>query len=299
MEAEVVVKPEWLKIRPSSNTDFSKIKNALRKRGLVTVCEEAHCPNMAECWHDEGTATFMVMGDTCTRGCRFCAISKGIEGRPLDPFEPKKIADAIKEMGLDYAVITSVDRDDIPDEGSSHFARCIDEIKKSLITRVEVLIPDFNANPTLIKKVVDAEPDVIAHNIETVERLQGKIRDRRAGYKKSLEVLKIVKEQNSEILTKSSIMVGLGEEFDEVVETMKSLRSVDCDILTLGQYLKPKNRNLAVVEYVRPDVFRKYKEIGEKLGFKYVASGPFVRSSYRAGEFFVKNILEVGSYQEK
>lgn len=299
-------KPDWLKIRPAHNTDFSRIKNALRKRGLVSVCEEANCPNMAECWHNEGTATFMVLGDTCTRGCKFCAVKTAMKGKPVDPFEPKKLADAIKEMKLDYAVITSVDRDDLPDEGSGHFARCIVEIKKAHPkTRIEVLIPDFSGRPELLKKIVGAMPDVIAHNIETVRSLQRKVRDPRAGYEQSLRVIENIKKMDERIYSKSALMLGLGEKKEEVVQAMKDLRSAGCDILTIGQYLKPKNKFLKVEEYVKPEVFDEYRKIGEDLGFLYVASGPFVRSSYRAGELFIKNLIdrkstgkEVGLSQE-
>ncbi len=290
---EELRKPDWLKIRPAHNTDFSKIKGALRKRGLVTVCEEAHCPNMAECWHNEGTATFMVLGDTCTRGCKFCAVKTSRKGNPVDPFEPKKLAEAIAEMQLDYAVITSVDRDDLPDEGASHFARCISEIKKAHPkTNVEVLIPDFSGKPELLKKIVDAMPDVIAHNVETVKSLQRKVRDPRAGYEQSLKVLENIKRMDQKIFSKSALMLGLGETREEVVQAMKDLRSVGCDILTIGQYLKPKNKFLKVEEYVKPEAFEEYKRIGESLGFLYVASGPFVRSSYRAGELFIKNLID-------
>ncbi len=290
---EVLSKPEWLKIRPAYDTDFSKVKNALRKRGLVTVCEEANCPNMAECWHNEGTATFMVLGDTCTRGCRFCAVKTAMKGRILDPFEPQKLADAIAEMGLDYAVITSVDRDDLPDGGASHFAQCIARVKKKRpATRVEVLIPDFKGEIDPLKKIIEAKPDVIAHNIETVRSLQRSVRDPRAGYEQSLKVLKNVKRIDPLIYTKSAIMLGLGETKEEVVQAMKDLRAVGCDIFTIGQYLRPKSKHLAVKEYVSPEVFRELKRIGEELGFIYVASGPFVRSSYRAGELFMKALLE-------
>jgi len=288
-----VVKPDWLKIRPSSTTDFSIIKDALRKRGLVTVCEEANCPNMAECWHNEGTATFMVMGDTCTRGCHFCAIKTAFKGNPLDPFEPLKLAEAIAEMKLDYAVITSVDRDDLVDQGSSHFAQCIRMIRmKHPSTRIELLIPDFRAEFDPIKQIVDAGPDVVAHNVETVRSLQRKVRDFRAGYDQSLETLRIIKRINPKMFTKSALMLGLGETKEEVVQAMKDLRAAGCDIITLGQYLKPKSKKLPVKEYVHPDVFRDYERIANDLGFLYVASGPFVRSSYRAGELFMKNLLK-------
>lgn len=288
-----VSKPYWLKITPTSTTDLSKMKGILKKRGLVTVCEEANCPNMAECWHNEGTATFMVLGDTCTRGCKFCAIKTSSKGKPIDEKEPEKIADAIKEIGLNYAVITSVDRDDLEDNGSSHFAKCITTIKeKHPKTMVEVLIGDFQGNIEDLKRIIKAKPEVIAHNIETIKELQLKVRDPRANYNQSLNVLKNVKKINPKMITKSSIMVGLGETKEQVIETMKDLREVGCDILTLGQYLKPRNKFLKVEEYVKPEVFEEYKKIGEELGFLYVASGPFVRSSYKASEFYVKGMLK-------
>lgn len=286
-------KPDWLRIKPKGDNDFSKIKQALRKRGLVSVCEEANCPNMAECWHNEGTATFMVLGDTCTRGCKFCAIKTNLEGQAVDIFEPIKLADAITEMGLDYAVITSVDRDDLEDGGAEHFARCIREIKKRTpSTMVEVLIGDFQGNKKDLQKIIDAKPDVIAHNIETIDRLQKKVRDLRANYKQSLGVLEFVKKQNKDIFTKSSIMLGVGETKEEVTQSMKDLREIGCDVFTLGQYLKPKNKVMKVEEWVSPEKFEEYKKIGEDIGFLYVASGPFVRSSYRAGELFMKNLIK-------
>lgn len=285
-------KPAWLKIRPAYNTDFSKIKQALRKRKLTTVCEEANCPNMAECWHDESTATFMIMGDTCTRACKFCAVKTAFPARPLDHDEPRKIAEAIKEIKLDYAVITSVDRDDLEDGGASHFAECIRQIRKEIpSTHIEVLIPDFGGSVDALKKIIEARPDVIGHNIEVVKELQKKVRDQRANYEQSLDVLKNVKELSPDTYTKSSIMLGLGETKEQVINAMKDLRSVQCNILTIGQYLKPKNKMLEVEEYIKPEVFEDYKKLGEELGFLYVASGPFVRSSYRAGELFIKNVL--------
>jgi lipoyl synthase len=296
---ETLIKPDWLKISPSSKTDFSHLKGILRSKGLVTVCEEAHCPNMAECWHEAKTATFMVMGDTCTRGCRFCAVAKAQKGRPLDPDEPKKTAEAIAEMQLDYAVITSVDRDDLPDGGAGHFAAVITAVKKAHPNCiVEVLIPDFKGNKADLKTIVDARPEVIAHNVETVPSLQ-KIRDPRATFDQSLAVLRMVKEINPAIFTKSAFMVGLGETEEEMHDAMKALRSVGCDFLTIGQYLKPKNRQLDVKEYVRPELFAAYKEKGEQLGFLYVASGPFVRSSYRAGEYFITSIIKAKNDQRQ
>ena len=278
-------------IRPSSKTDFSFIKAALRSRGLVTVCEEAQCPNMAECWHETGTATFMVMGDTCTRGCKFCAVKTARKGVPLDPHEPQKLSEAISIMHLDYIVITSVDRDDLPDQGAGHFAQCIARIRKDHPQCcIEVLIPDFRGELDCIKTITEARPDVIAHNLETVRSLQSKVRDPRANYEQSLRVLRVVKRLDPLIFTKSSLMLGLGETESEVEQAMLDLRAAGCDMLTLGQYLKPREKPLAVVEYVSQLKFDSYKSAGEKKGFAYVASGPFVRSSYRAGELFVKSV---------
>ncbi|NOZ80230.1 MAG: lipoyl synthase [DPANN group archaeon] len=285
-------KPSWLKIRPSTDRDFSIIKNALRRRGLVSVCEEARCPNMAECWKEQETATFMVMGDTCTRGCKFCAIRTARIGRPLDPKEPEKLADAIAEMNLHYAVITSVDRDDLPDQGAGHFAACIRAIRKARPdTHIEALIPDFRGERERLREIIKARPDVIAHNVETVPRLQQDVRDPRASYAQSLNVLRTIKELDPTIRSKTSLMLGLGETAEEVASVMKDLREAGCDILTLGQYLRPGNRFLEVKEYVHPEQFERYRKQGETLGFLYVASGPLVRSSYRAGELFREHLL--------
>ena len=285
-------KPQWLKIQPPNTEKFVKIKETLRKYNLHTVCEEAHCPNIPECWSG-GTATFMILGDVCTRGCKFCQVNASAKGKPIDHYEPLKLAFAIKEWNLDYIVITSVDRDDLEDQGSEHWVKCITEVKKRTPgLLVEVLIPDFRGDMVCVKKVVDAKPDVIAHNVETVRRLQSTIRDRRAGYEQSLAVLAAVKEMNSKIFTKSSIIVGFGETDQEILQTMKDLRAVGVDILTIGQYLRPSDWHLPVADYVSPEKFEFYKAMGEDIGFSYVASGPFVRSSYRAGELFVKNVLK-------
>jgi len=285
-------KPEWLKIKIAINDEFSNIKNTLKKHELHTVCESAHCPNISECWNT-GTATFMLMGDVCTRGCRFCAVKTGNPMQKLDANEPKKLAQALKEIKLfDYVVLTSVNRDDLEDGGASHFAECIKEIKKAYPEIiVEVLIPDFKGDVKALKKIIDAKPEVIAHNIETVERLQRKVRDVRANYKQSVMVLENVKKLNPKIYTKSSIMLGLGEEDEEVIQAMKDLRAVNVDILTIGQYLMPTDWHLAVNEYVPPEKFEYFRNKALKLGFLFCASGPFVRSSYKAGELFVKNVI--------
>jgi lipoyl synthase len=284
-------KPEWLKVKPPSGENYKRIKELSTGLGLHTVCEEAHCPNIGECWGG-GTATFMLLGDVCTRGCRFCAVTSGNPKQVVDVFEPAKIAYALKQMNLNYVVLTSVDRDDLKDGGADHFAKTILETRKNCPQMlIEVLTPDFQGNPDDIKKVVDAHPDVFAHNIETVERLQSIARDRRANYQQSLNVLKSVKQMDDSIYTKSSIMLGLGERNDEVIQAMKDLRAVDVDILAIGQYLRPSSWNLAVEEYIAPSKFMNLKEIGDSLGFKFVASGPLVRTSYRAGEFFIENLV--------
>ena len=287
----MTLKPEWLKIRPPSGEKYLMIKGLKEGLELHTVCEEAHCPNIYECWGG-GTATFMVMGDLCTRHCRFCAVKSGRPNGYLDPLEPVKLAYAIRRMNLRYVVVTSVDRDDLEDGGVSHFAACIREIRRlNPSIYIEVLIPDFRGDVEALKRVVEARPHVVAHNIETVRRLTPAVRDPRAGYDQSLAVLENIKKLDRGIYTKSSIMVGLGETKEEVVSAMEDLRRVGVDFLTIGQYLQPSKGHIPVKEYVHPDVFEEYRLIGESLGFKYVASGPLVRSSYKAGEYFiVKNL---------
>lgn len=284
-------KPEWLRVKYPTGQNYEKIKSVLRSHSLHTVCEEAHCPNVAECWGG-GTATFMLMGDTCTRGCRFCMVKTGNPHGQLDIFEPGKVAKTIADLGLRYVVITSVDRDDLPNGGANHFASTIRAIKQNdpnVIT--EVLIPDFQGNLNDVKKIVDAGPEVVAHNIETTETLTQKVRDPRATYKQSLHVLKGIKNLNPTVYSKSSIMLGLGETEEDLTKTMRDLREVSVDILTLGQYLRPSKGHISVSEYVSPAKFDHFKELAEGLGFLYVASGPFVRSSYRAGEFFVEALV--------
>ncbi|MCB9664791.1 MAG: lipoyl synthase [Alphaproteobacteria bacterium] len=284
-------KPPWLKVPLPTSSRYGRIKARARELRLATVCEEARCPNIGECWGG-GTATFMVMGEVCTRGCRFCAVTTRRLGVPLDPEEPRNVAEAIREMDLDYVVITSVDRDDLPDQGAGHFAACIEAVRvASPKTLVEVLIPDFRGDLGCLLRVVEAQPEVIAHNVEVVERLSPRIRDPRATYRQSLEVLRAVKRMDPGRATKSSLMVGLGEREDEMVEAMRDLREVGVDFLTVGQYLRPTDKHAPMVEYVHPDQFERYREIGEELGFRYVASGPLVRSSYRAGEVFVRDLV--------
>lgn len=283
-------KPPWLKVRAPGGARYTQIKGRARELKLHTVCEEARCPNIGECWGG-GTATFMVMGGICTRGCRFCAVTTRRKGMPLDPDEPTNVAATIAGMELDYVVLTSVDRDDLPDQGAGHFAACIAAIREAAPqTLVEVLIPDFTGRTDLLDVVVAAKPDVIAHNIECVRRMTPKVRDPRAGYDQSLRVLAHLKQDTGQ-MTKSSIMVGVGETEAEVLETMGDLRSVGCDFLTVGQYLQPTPKHLPIDSYIPPETFARYEEVGLQLGFRYVASGPLVRSSYKAGEFFIAQHL--------
>jgi len=286
--------PPWLKTEIPVGKNFSKIKDDLRGLGLATVCEEARCPNIGECWGGESsTATIMLMGDTCTRGCRFCSVKTARNPPPLDPNEPEKTAAAIVKWGLDYIVITSVDRDDLPDGGAAHIAQTVKSIKNLKPNQmVEVLTPDFGGNLDCVDMVAEAGLDVYAHNIETIERLTPFVRDPRAKYKQSLKVLERVKKVQPELVTKTSIMLGLGEKDEEVEKTMQDLRQVGVDCLTLGQYMQPTKRHLKVVEYVTPEKFAQFEKMGLEMGFLYTASGPLVRSSYKAGEFFIKNIIE-------
>lgn len=294
-----IPKPDWLKVRAPSGENYNRIKGMLGDLKLATVCQEAKCPNMGECWSG-GTATFMLMGEVCTRGCRFCNIKTGNPRGALDPLEPEKVGYSIAQMGLEYVVITSVDRDDLPDQGSSHFARTIRTIKKlDQHVLIEILTPDFRGEEELIIRLTDAKPDVFAHNVETVERLQKSVRDPRANYQQSLKVLDIVKKHDPSRYTKTSLMLGLGEQDEEVLQTLKDLRQIDCDVVTFGQYLQPTQRHLSVKEYITPEKFKQWQSIAEDLGFLYVASGPLVRSSYRAGEFFMKGIIEKRRKQQE
>lgn len=286
-------KPEWLKVRAPGGESFLKIKEMMRERKLATVCEEARCPNIGECWGG-GTATIMVMGDTCTRGCRFCNVKTAKRPGALDPLEPFKVAKSLEDMKLDYVVITTVDRDDLEDQGASHFADIVRSVKRvNPHLKIETLGGDFQGREDLLKTLLDSDGiDVFAHNIETVERLTPGVRDRRATYRQSLEVLANAKKLKPGIVTKTSIMLGLGETPEEVVQAMKDCLEAGVEIFTLGQYLQPSSWHLEVKEFVTPAQFKEYERIGLELGFKYVASGPLVRSSYRAGEFFLKAFLE-------
>lgn len=291
-------KPPWLKVRlPSGPRQerFRTLKARARELKLHTVCEEAQCPNIGECWGG-GTATFMVMGGICTRGCRFCAVTTRRQGMPLDPEEPRNVAEAIRELTLDYVVITSVDRDDLPDQGAAHYAACIRAVRElAPRTMVEVLIPDFRGDTALVDRIVEAGPEVIAHNVECVPRLSPKVRDPRAGWQQSLDVLAHLdrrRREGARIFTKSSLMVGVGETDEELREAMGALRGVGCDFLTIGQYLRPSPKHLAVESWVPPEQFDAWRDAGLALGFHTVASGPLVRSSYKAGEFFIREFIQ-------
>ena len=275
-------KPEWLKVRFPAGERYSEIKGLMRQHDLHTVCEEARCPNIGECFNS-GTATFMILGDICTRSCGFCAVTSG---RPqgLDLVEPLRLARTVEFLGLDYAVITSVNRDDLADGGAQVFASCIRAIHQRLTScQVEVLIPDFEGNWDALRTVIEAGPIVLNHNIETVPRLYGQARPK-ARYQRSLDLINRVKEIDPNMTTKSGMMVGLGETFDEVVETMSDLKKHGCDLLTVGQYLQPDQKHLPVARFYTPDEFAKIKAHGELLGFRHIESGPLVRSSYHAGE---------------
>ena len=274
--------PQWLKVKMPGSEGYRQIKGLLDEAQLNTVCAEAHCPNIGECW-DRGTATFMILGDICTRACAYCAVDTG---KPigLDLQEPARVADAVERMSLRYAVITSVDRDDLPDGGASIFAQTIRQVRKRMPdTKVEVLIPDFQGDYDALKKVMHASPDTLNHNIETVRRVFGRVRPK-GNYDGSLELLARAKDIVPTAVTKSGMMVGLGETWDEIVETMHDLRAVDCDLLTIGQYLRPSKKHVALAKWYTPSEFDELGAIGMSLGFSHVASGPLVRSSYHADE---------------
>jgi lipoyl synthase len=285
---ELLRKPEWIKLKVPSGQIYTNVKQTLRSLELHSVCEEARCPNLSECW-GMGTATIMIMGKTCSRGCRFCSVNSGKPEFLLDSKEPENVAIAIREWQLRYVVLTSVCRDDLKDGGASHIAKTIRAIhSKCPQTIVEALVPDFRGNEESIDKVVRANPRVISHNIETVARLSPSVRDFRASYDQSLRVLQKIKNLNTTIYTKSSLMLGLGETEQEVIKTMKDLRSKGVSIITMGQYLQPSSRHLPVVQYVTTERFDWFAKVAKQIGFSYVASGPMVRSSYKAGEFFLQ-----------
>uniref|UniRef100_A0A3B3BZU8 Lipoyl synthase, mitochondrial n=1 Tax=Oryzias melastigma TaxID=30732 RepID=A0A3B3BZU8_ORYME len=289
--------PPWLKTEIPIGKNFNRLKNTLRDLNLHTVCEEARCPNIGECWgggeYATATATIMLMGDTCTRGCRFCSVKTARRPPPLDPDEPYNTAKAIAAWGLDYVVLTSVDRDDISDGGAAHFSKTVSNLKeRNPQILVECLTPDFRGDLVAVETIALSGLDVYAHNVETVRELQRYVRDPRANFDQSLSVLKHAKKVKPTLLTKTSIMLGLGETDEQILNTLTELREAGVDCLTLGQYMQPTKRHLKVEEYIPPERFAHWEEVGTKMGFVYTASGPLVRSSYKAGEFFLKNLLK-------
>ncbi len=282
-------KPDWLRAKMPSGKGYADVRRIVKEHRLSTVCEESMCPNIGECWN-AGTATIMVLGSVCTRACRFCAVDTGNPKGWLDPEEPANTGRAVRLMGLEYVVITSVDRDDLADGGAAHYAACVREIKKrNPHTAVEALTPDFNGVADHVETVVASGLDVFAQNVETVRRLTHPVRDPRAGYEQTIEVLRHAKQFRPDVLTKTSLMLGLGERDNEIMRTMDDLRAADVDILTLGQYLRPTPNHLAVERYVTPDEFDLYRREGLDKGFLEVVAGPMVRSSYRAEQVLQKN----------
>jgi len=280
-------RPEWMKVRaPSVNSRYFEVKGLMREAQLTTICEEARCPNIGECW-GRGTATFQILGETCTRACRYCYVHSGKPESPPDPLEPLRLAQAAAQMGLSHVVVTSVDRDDIPDRGAGHYAATIRALQRKLPhATVEILTPDFlGVEEGALATVLEARPDVFGHNIETVRRLHARMRGAKASYDKALWLLRRVKElAGYPVMTKSGIIVGLGETNDEIVDTMGDLREHGVDVVTIGQYLQPSSKHAVIDRWVHPDEFRWFREQGEALGFGSVFSGPLVRSSYRADE---------------
>ena len=274
-------KPSWIRVRAPNSPVYQETRATMRELGLVTVCEEAACPNIAECW-SKGHATMMILGSVCTRACAFCNVSTGLPN-PIDPHEPDLVAKAVARLGLGHVVITSVTRDDMPDGGADHFYHCVLAVRRRTGAAVEVLTPDFLGNTDAIDRVLEASPDVFNHNTETVPRLYDRVR-RNARYQRTLDLLKRVKDRRPEIPTKSGLMLGLGETVEEVLEVCADLRSVGCEMITIGQYLQPSPEHLPVERYVPPEEFDEIGRLVRKIGFGMVASGPFVRSSYHAGE---------------
>lgn len=279
-------KPEWLKVRIPSGDEYKSMYRILRKNNLSTVCQEARCPNISECWAKK-SATVMILGKVCTRSCRFCAVQTGNPKGHLDRDEPQHVAAVIKSLGLKYVVITSVDRDDLEDYGSQHYADTIRAITDANSdVKVEVLIPDFNGRKEFLERIVDAGPFVVGHNVETIRRLTPYIRDRRCGYDRSLEVLRKSKELDGQILTKSGFMVGFGEDKNEIEEMLHDLKDAHVAIVTIGQYLQPTVRHVRVQKYYTPEEFTQFRKIGQEIGIRHMISGPLVRSSYHAAEVF-------------
>jgi lipoyl synthase len=287
--------PKWLKVPIPKGQSFHKVKKDVKELKLATVCEEAKCPNIGECWggkKSEATATIMLMGDTCTRGCRFCSVKTDRKPAALDPNEPANTAEAISRWELGYVVLTTVDRDDLPDGGAAHLSETVKQIKeKAPKTLIEVLSGDFRGELEHVQTLAKSPLDVFAHNVETVEALTPHVRDRRATYRQSLSVLENAKLHNDHILTKTSIMLGFGETDEQVLQTLKDLRAIGVDVVTFGQYMRPTKRHMKVVEYVKPEKFDYWKDVALDLGFLYCASGPLVRSSYKAGEAYIENVI--------
>jgi lipoic acid synthetase len=282
-------KPSWLRARIPGGGKYEEVRRNVKEHRLATVCEESKCPNVGECWSN-GTATIMLMGDVCTRACRFCSVDTGNPRGWLDSEEPANAADSVRLMDLKYVVLTSVDRDDLPDGGAAHYAACVREIKRvNPATAVEALTPDFQGRLADVETVVDSGIEVFAQNVETVRRLTHEVRDRRAGYEQTLAVLEHAKRHRPDVLTKTSLMVGLGENEEEIIEAMRDLRKIGVDIVTFGQYLRPTVNHLPVARYVTPEEFQRYRERGLEMGFLEVVSGPLVRSSYRADRVLEKN----------
>ncbi|PWI48777.1 lipoyl synthase [Candidatus Heimdallarchaeota archaeon B3_Heim] len=276
-------KPDWIRAKIPTETKFKEVSNLIKNQGLHTVCEEAFCPNRTECW-ESGTATFLLMGVYCTRACKFCDVDTKNPHQYLDIGEPLKIAEAIKTLSLKYVVLTSVTRDDLPDGGASHLANCIRTIKQEMpSTLIEILIPDFKGNVQSLKTIANAKPEVIGHNMETTETFTPKIRDPRAKYQQSLSVLKTLKNIDPEIFTKSSIMLGFGETDKQILTSLKDLKDVHVDIITLGQYLQPSRKAIPVHDYIEPKKFAYWENKAKEMGFSAVVAGPLVRSSYQAG----------------
>lgn len=288
-KSELLRKPDWLRIRVQADEGYHEVRRTVHKHKLATVCEEAMCPNISECW-SKGTATIMLMGDICTRACGFCAVDTGNPQGKLDAEEPMGTAQSVHKMGLKYVVLTSVNRDDVDDGGAGHYAEVVRQVKAmNPETAVEVLTPDFQGVLEHVALVVDSGIDVFAQNVETVKRLTHPVRDPRASYEQTLKVLEFSKQHNPAVLTKTSLMLGLGESDEEIFETMDDLRAIGCDILTLGQYMQPTRNHLPVDRYVHPDDFERYRQIGLEKGFTEVVSGALVRSSYRAEQVLEKN----------
>jgi lipoyl synthase len=284
-------KPAWLRVRVGGGERYKAVKQTVATHKLATVCEESHCPNIGECWN-HGTATIMLMGAVCTRACKFCAVDTGNPKGWLDPDEPANAARSVQLMGLKYVVLTSVDRDDLPDGGAQHYADCVKAIKATNPnTAVEALTPDFSGDTSAVATVVNSGLEVFAQNIETVERLTHVVRDIRAGYQQTLDVLKHAKKANPDVLTKSSLMVGIGEDDAEIRQTLADLRAHQVDVVTLGQYLRPTTNHLPVERWVTPEQFAEFRQWGLAMDFVEVASGPLVRSSYRADRVFEQNNL--------